>query len=220
MHHQAALALKPGLLSVPGLCSGMVRMTRAMRATKFQALFSEGLDALSLSVDRRVVESLPHVVQLVQARQRYLMEILSQDLSQQDREFLLATFNGCWEDAVDSNGKWVHWCAGCCPNKDSCVERCREGLRLLFEKFPDVPLLYRWKGWAQCQRYTTRGVFVHNFMSFLIKRCCSKQSQSVVEQLALDEDSADLSFSLRQEIRMSKTLAFMTSESIRAAVMD
>ena len=194
-------------------------MTRAMRATKFQALFQEGLDALASKVDRRVVQSLPHVVQLVQDRQKYLLEILCHELSEQDRTFLLTTFNACWDDAVDSSGKWVH-CVGCCPNRDACVDRCREGLRLMFEKFPDVPLLYRWKGWSHCQSYTTRGVFVHGFLPFLIRRCCSKQSQSVVEQLALDEDSADLSFAVRQEIRMSKTLSFMTSETIRVTLLD
>ena len=38
----------------------------------------------------------------------------------------------------------------------------------------------------------------------------------MAEHLAADEDAPDLSFSMRQEIRMSKALAMMTSETLHA----
>ena len=217
LHHQAALSLKPGLLSIVGLCSGMVRMTRAMRATKFQGLFEDGLDLLSRSVYRRVVRELPQSIQAVQEKQKLLLGVMSFGLSAEDQAFVLKTFNGRWDEEVDSAGRWQHWCCGCCASHEACVQRCREAFRLLFEKFPQVPLLYRWKGWTECQNYTTRGVLVHSFMSFLIRRCCSKQSQETVDLQAMDEDAPDLSYSARQEIRMSKTLALVTSPNIRVA---
>ncbi|CAE7490171.1 unnamed protein product, partial [Symbiodinium necroappetens] len=216
LHHQAALALKPGLLSVEGLCSGMVRMTRAMRATKFQCLYQEGLDILAESVERRVVQQLPSGIQGIQAKQQRLLGILGHELLEDEQKLILSTFNSSWDDEVGADGKWVHWCNGCCVSQQDCVNRSRECLRLLFQQFPQVPLLYRWKGWGPCQNYCTRGVFVHNFVAFLIRRCCSKHSQSAVDQQAMDEDSPDLPLSLRQEIRMTKTLAFMTSGTIRA----
>ncbi|CAE7719587.1 unnamed protein product, partial [Symbiodinium sp. CCMP2456] len=216
LHHQTALALKPGLLSVDGLCSGMVRMTRAMRATKFQSLFQEGLDILAQSVERRVVQQLPSGIQQIQAKQQGLLGILGHELSEDERKLILSTFNSSWDDEVETSGKWVHWCNGCCGTPQDCVSRSRECLRLLFEKFPQVPLLYRWKGWGPCQNYVTRGVFIHNMLAFLIRRCCSKHSQSAADQQAMDEDAPDLPLSLRQEIRMTKTLAFMTSGTIRA----
>ena len=220
LHHQTALALKPGLLSVDGLCSGMVRMTRAMRATKFQCLYQEGLDILAESVERRVVQQLPSGIQGIQAKQQRLLGILGHEFSETEQKLIASTFNSSWDDEVDAAGKWVHWCNGCCVTQQDCVNRSRECLRLLFEKFPDVPLLYRWKGWGPCQNYTTRGVFIHNFIGFLIRRCCSKHSQSAADQQAMDEDSPDLPLSLRQEIRMTKTLAFMTSGTIRVLSLN
>ena len=205
----------PGLLSVEGLCSGMVRMTRAMRATKFQCLYQEGLDILAESVERRVVQQLPSGIQGIQAKQQRLLGILGHELLEDEQKLILSTFNSSWDDEVGADGKWVHWCNGCCVSQQDCVNRSRECLRLLFQQFPQVPLLYRWKGWGPCQNYCTRGVFVHNFVAFLIRRCCSKHSQSAVDQQAMDEDSPDLLLSLRQEIRMTKTLAFMTSGTIR-----
>ena len=180
-------------------------------------IVADGLDAISRAVDRRVVRELPHSIQAVQGKQKFLLGIVSFGLSPEDQEFVLQTFNGRWDEEVDQSGRWQHWCCGCCTSQEACVQRCREALRLLFEKFPQVPLLYRWKGWTECQSYTTRGVFVHNFMSFLIRRCCSKQSQETVDLQAMDEDAPDLSYSARQEIRMSKTLALVTSPTVRVA---
>ena len=60
MHHGACLAKKPGLLAVPGLCSNMVRLTRAMQSSKFQENFGSALDYVaSKMLQRRVVVSIP-----------------------------------------------------------------------------------------------------------------------------------------------------------------
>ena len=220
LHHQAALALKPGLLSIPNLCSAMVRMTRAMRATKFQSLFQEGLDKLAYAVERRVVANLPDSIAAMQERHQVLLDILGHDLQAEEKQLILSMFNSSWDDEVGQGHscRWVHWCAGCCTSQQVCVERTQEALRLLFAKFPQVPLLYRWKGWGAVQNFCTRGVFIHNFLAFLIKGCCNKGLAGRADDLlGQDEDSPDMSYAVKQEVRMSKTVAFVCGESIRVA---
>ena len=217
MHHQAALALKPGLLSVPNLCSSMVRMTLAMRSARFQSLFQDGMEAIAKAVDRRVVVTLPSSVEAIQENHRFLLGLLGCDLKPEEADFVLDTFNSSWDDEFSDSLTWVHWCKGCCTNDAASVERAREALRILFKSFPQVPLLYRWKGWGPVQNYATRGVFIHNFLAYLITSCCSKNVIQKTVAATMDEDSPDLSYALRQEVRMGKTLAFITSDSIRVA---
>ncbi|CAE7471490.1 unnamed protein product, partial [Symbiodinium microadriaticum] len=216
LHHQAALALKPGLLSIPNLCSAMVRMTRAMRATKFQSLFQEGLEKIAQNVDRRLVGVLPASVAALQDNHRSLLDILGLDLKSEEKELILTMFNSSWDDdfAERGNGQWVHWCCGCCPNRLACIDRTREAVRLLFQAFPQVPLLYRWKGWGPVQNYVTRGIFIHNFLAFLIAGCYGKALDQITANL--DEDSPDLSHAVKQEVRMGKTVAFITADSVKA----
>ena len=79
------------------------------------------------------------------------------------------------------------------------------------------PLLYFGKYKLQSLQSDKVGVgtILHSILSFLVMRCCNSTSKSVVAD-TLDEDNADLSFALRQEVRISKTLSFLTGESILA----
>ena len=188
-----------------------------MRATKFQSLFQEGLEKIAQSVDRRIVGELPPSVAALQDTHRSLLDILGLDLKPDEKKLVLTMFNSSWDDdfAEREHGKWVHWCCGCCPNRVACIDRTREALRLLFQAFPQVPLLYRWKGWGPVQNYVTRGIFIHNFLAFLIRGCYGKTLDQITANL--DEDSPDLSYAVRQEVRMGKTVAFITADSVKVA---
>eukprot|EP00435_Cladocopium_sp_Y103_P045894 s714_g13.t1 len=214
LHHQASLAKKPGLLQIDGLCSSMVRFARAMRSSKFQVHFSAGLDFISKQVDRRVVPVLPATVLEWQTKNKWVCQLLATGLDEKNTELLLKMFNGNWRDSFEESASWTHYCCGCCANHEETVLQARECLRNIFEYFPQIPLLYRWKGWESIQGYVGFGILLHNFLPFLVKQCVGS-SQKVYDLLEQDVDSADFSIALKQEVRMGKTLAFITSDTIR-----
>ena len=217
LHHQASLAKKPSLLAIDGLCSSMVRFARAMRSSKFQDLFTNGLDEIAGKVNRRTVETLPATCVEWMTMNSRSLDLLS-DLSDEQKTMIVQMFNGCWSDSFEEERSWVHFCSGCCDSHDHTVTRARECLRILFETFPQVPLLYRWKGWEPCQSYVGIGVLLHGFLPYLVKRCCDpKNVDKVNSLLEQDEDHADFSYALRQEVRISKTLKFVTSDSIKVS---
>ena len=220
MAHQACLAKKPGLLAIEGLCSAVVRFTRAMRSSKYQNNFNQTLDRLAAVVDRRCVAELPPNVRQWREQHKILCEMLGHTLAHDESNiaYIIDMFNGDWSVTYESSGEWIHFCHGCCSSKEDCVGRAREAFRLLFQNYPPIPLLYRWKGWEQASDYIALGVFVHGFLQTLVKTCCAKTSVSAVSELE-DEDAADLSFALRQEVRLAKSLAFVTSDSIHESMI-
>ena len=217
LHHQCSLAKKPGLLQIDNLCSSMVRFCNAMRSSKFQDLFRAGLQTISESMDRRVVQVLPDDCHSWNELHLTLCRLLPHSLSVEQRSLLLEMFNSDWRQDYEESGSWTHFCVGCCSSDEDAKLKARECLRVLFEEFPQVPLLYRWKGWEAAQDYVAIGVLLHGFLKFLVRQCCSKSSNRVVAPEELDEDNADLSFGLKQEVRIAKTLKFVTTSTIQAA---
>ena len=219
LHHQASLAKKPSLLAIDGLCSSMVRFARAMRSSKFQDQFTSGLDHIASKIDRRVVEHLPHICQGWKTTNMEVLRLFSGELCESERNKIIDMFNGHWADSFDESGKWIHFCSGCCETHEDAVARARECLRILFESFPQVPLLYRWKGWEPCQSYVGIGCLLHGFLPYLVRRCCDpKNAEKVDALLDQDEDNADFSFALKQEVRIGKTLKFITSDTMKVGL--
>ena len=215
LSHQCALAKKPALLSINGLCSALVRFTRSMRSSKFQDLFNQGLDYISNCVNRKVVLEIPDACKQWQSMQSNVCRLMGHilDFNEDYIHRIVGMFNSNWAEDFQSEGEWVHWCAGCCTDRSETVAKSRELLRVLLQRHPDVPLLYRWKGWEPAQDYLGLGLAIHGFLPFLVRKCCTNVAAEK-KVLELDEDSADLSFALKQEVRMSKTLAFITSPTI------
>lgn len=215
MHHQGSLAKKPALLAIDGLCSSMVRFARAMRSSKFQDQFKTGLDDIASRVDRRVVVTLPDSSKAWKEENRFLCDLVCNHLNESDRASIVNMFNGHWADSFENTYSWVHFCDGCCLSREDAVRRARECLRILFERFPQVPLLYRWKGWEPCQNYVAIGVLLHGFLQYLVKLCCDpKNAEKIHSLLEQDEDHADFSYAMRQEVRIGKTVKFVTADSI------
>lgn len=212
--HQAQLAKKPGLLQIDGLCSSMVRFARAMRSSKYQDLFAQGLETIAHNVDRREVAELPQSCVEWQERSRRVCDLFGNALSEDIVDELVTIFNGRWEDKFADDGCWLHFCCGCCQSEEDTIQRARECLRTVFQSFPQVPLLYRWKGWEACQEYVSMGVLLHGFLQFLVRRCCTNKTDKIDSLLEHDEDQADFSFAVKQEVRMTKTLSFITSPNI------
>lgn len=215
LSHQACLAKKPGLLQIDNLCSAIVRFTRAMRSSKFQDLFDKGLTLIASRVDRRIVCELPPSAVEWGKTQKIYCEILGHTFNH-DAETISSIvnfFNGDWTQSFETCGSFTHFCNGCCSSSSDCIARARELLRRMFQSFPPVPLLYRWKGWEVAQDYIGLGILLHRFLPYLITQCCNSNSTNTVSAMEQDEDSADLSFALKQEVRLAKTLAFVTSEN-------
>eukprot|EP00435_Cladocopium_sp_Y103_P050187 s1190_g15.t1 len=215
MHHAACLAKKPGLLSVPNLCSNMVRLTRAMKSSKFQDNFEKALTGIAERMDRRVVPELPSSVKTWWENNRALVKMALSGLPPEAQEIILAVFNDPWR--FDPNtwreGCFVHWCtAGCCRSADEAKVKSREALRRLCQEYPAIPLLYRWKHWEPALNWAIRGTFCNGVLQYALSMCSDESS--VAKFADLDPDSPDLSFALKQEVRLTKSVAFLTSDSI------
>ena len=226
LHHSACLAKKPGLLSVGNLCSTLVRMARAMRSTKFQETFKNNVDLLAQNMVRRVVPELPSFVNDWLAEYntfRDLVFSIGGAMSADGKKLCGQMFNDPWfmgemnSPSCMDNGTWVHWCPpGCCASESDAYKRGREALRELLEVFCDVPLLYRWKHWEPCLGYVLRGTLIYTFLLFALSRTASQTNQNKLNQdqiQDLDEDSPDLSFAMKQEVRLSKTISAISAES-------
>ena len=214
-HHAACLAKKPGLLSVPNLCSNMVRLTRAIKSSKFQDNFIASLDFVADSADRRIVSELPHHVKRWWNENSGIVRLCLQGLSEDNQETILSVFNDPWCFRPDAwrSSRVVHWCAaGCCPSPAEARKKIREALRLLLEQYPSIPLLYRWKHWEPALNWAIRGTLCNGVLQLALSMCTDQNSMSKVADL--DPDSPDLSFALKQEVRLSKSVSFITSDMI------
>lgn len=215
LHHGACLAKKPGLLGIGSLCSTLVRMARAMRSTKFQERFNASLDYLASRVVRQEVPVLPSFVSGWKNTYSSVCNLILRGMSEEGKRLCLEMFNEPWFPARESeSASWTHYCApGCCSDQQDCVVRAREALRELLQVFPDIPLLYRWKHWEPCLHYAMRGTMIYRFLPVALARSAnSKLEEAQVAEM--DEDSPDLSFSLKQEVRLSKTISVFRSDSI------
>ena len=215
LHHGACLAKKPGLLGIGSLCSTLVRMARAMRSMKFQERFNASLDYLASRVVRQEVPVLPSFVSEWKNTYSSVCNLILHGMSEEGKRLCLEMFNEPWFPARESeSASWTHYCApGCCSDQQDCVVRAREALRELLQVFPDIPLLYRWKHWEPCLHYAMRGTMIYRFLPVALARSAnSKLEEAQVAEM--DEDSPDLSFSLKQEVRLSKTISVFRSDSI------
>lgn len=223
LHHTACLSKKPGLLSVEGVCSNFVRLARAMKSTRFQERFESAIEVLTSKMVRRVVPFLPSVVRSWQNEFQVFREMVLAGMSPEDRDLCLTVFNSPWfEDGVPldcSTSAWCHYCApGCCSDEKNFKIRVREALRVLLQSFPSIPLLYRWKGFEPCLQYIIRGTMVHKVLQYCLMGCASTDNQNKLE--ALDEDSPDLSFSVKQEVRLTKATALLTADQFYESLLQ
>lgn len=216
LHHAACLAKKPGLLSVPNLCSNMVRLTRAMKSGKFQDNFDKALNAIAQGMDRRVVCELPGYVVKWWEEEGDTVRVALEGLKQESQDLILSVFNDPWrfDHRTWPRGKFVHWCStGCCASSSDAEAKAREALRLLLQQFPAVPLLYRWKHWEPALHWAIRGTMCNGVLQFALSMCADESS--VAKFADLDPDSPDLSFAVKQEVRLSKSVSFLTSGTIQ-----
>ncbi|CAK9011713.1 HMG box domain-containing protein [Durusdinium trenchii] len=220
LHHSACLSKKPALLSVDGVCSNFVRLTRAMKSTRFQERFSTAVDTLANKLVRRTVPCVPPMVQEWLDEFQNFRSMALAGIPRGDQSVCLQIFNNIWfQDGVVNDCSfahtWCHWCGpGCCSDEIEFRARAKQALRALLQVFPDVPLLYRWKHFEPCLQYVIRGSMCHRVLQYCLLACSSPDNQAKLE--ALDQDSPDLSFSVKQEVRLSKAIAMLTSENFQA----
>lgn len=219
LHHSACLSKKPALLSVDGVCSNFVRLTRAMKSTRFQERFSTAVDTLANKLVRRTVPCVPPMVQEWLDEFQNFRSMALAGIPRGDQSVCLQIFNNIWfQDGVVNDCSfahtWCHWCGpGCCSDEIEFRARAKQALRALLQVFPDVPLLYRWKHFEPCLQYVIRGSMCHRVLQYCLLACSSPDNQAKLE--ALDQDSPDLSFSVKQEVRLSKAIAMLTSENFQ-----
>ncbi len=118
-HHQAALAKKPALLSLPGLCSALVRLCRLLQGDALCRRFKQAARLIvSKSFKRICCMALPQASGKWLARNRFYLNNAQADLPE-GVGMKIADF---WNNDHDSH-EWVHWCLpGCCPNDNASLE--------------------------------------------------------------------------------------------------
>ena len=129
-----------------------------MRSTKFQDIFNLGLDPVASCVDRRVVVEIPQSSVGFMAANKILCELMGHNLNHDQTliEEIVSMFNSDWRVPFASDNTWLHYCNGRCTDRAHCIQKARELLRRVYQRFPQVPLLYRWKGWEECLDYVLR----------------------------------------------------------------
>lgn len=206
VHHQACLAKKPALLGIPSLCSSLVRQCHTFRSSTFRQDFYNAVHAFLRSVQRVEVLSLPNDGDWLE-RNKQLLGMCSEDLSQEDTEAILQMFNNDW-----TRSEVKHYCLpGCCSAHRIFREKMKKAAILAWGVFPDVPLMYRWKGFEEACCYTMRGIAMHRCLPKLYKQVYDKKNaKSYEEVLSWEQQEFDgaeeLSPAAKQQLRMVKTI--------------
>ncbi len=209
VHHQACLAKKPALLGIPGLCSSLVRQCHTFRSSTFRQDFYNAVTAFIRTVPRVEVLEIPEEGGW-RARNREILDLCSADLGANEKEKILEMFNNDW---VSNEVK--HFCLpGCCSSRKHFHERFKQAAILAWGIFPDVPLLYRWKGFEEACSYTMRGIAMHRCLARIYKQVYDKKNAKTYEEiLSWDQGERDgaeeLSPSERQQLRMVKTICML-----------
>ncbi len=207
LHHQACLGKKPALLGIPGLCSGLVRMTHSFRSSRFRDDFYETLDVFAGSIRQVKVLSLPEGADIWLQRNKVLLAMCSDDLSPEDAKYIFDFFTSDFmTDAA------VHYCLpGCCLSERAFRAKRRKALVLAVGVFPDVPLLYRWKAFEPACCFALRGMLIHRMFLRLYRTMMNNRKNKIqADEYALwDEDDADLQPSEKQQVRMAKTIMML-----------
>ena len=134
LHHQACLGKKPALLRIPGLCSGLVRMCHSFRSAKFRTDFLELLEKFAHQFKQVTVLAFPQGANDWLERNKLLLQMCSEDLTDDQVTFLLAFFN------FDFLGEEAgHYCLpGCCLHPQDFRLKRQKAFTILLGAFPDV----------------------------------------------------------------------------------
>ena len=216
-HHQAALAQKSAILSAEGVATGLVRMCNCMKSSAFEVKVTGFIDNLVQRMDRREVVRFPSAHQTWSAQRESIIDFCRPQWKDCDKELICTMLNSNWSEPLQNN-RLVHWCApGCCRTDLESQHKMRESLEILLTRFPDTPLLYRWKHFREAISFTFLACFVHRMWPLLLSSAVSIRDVEEVENISPDvlhSDNADLSMGQQQKVRLVKTLKLFSNPDI------
>ena len=217
IQHQCCLVKKPamcglGSTSVP---TALVRMCHVLDSSTFARQFIEVLHAIVENPHDGFkyyrVAALPIDVPTWRAKNARLMKYATNDLKDGVIEVVLDFLNCIWSPD-HTMFKMCHFCLGapCCRDEEHAKQKCKDFLTELFGSHPSPPLIYRWKGFEPANSFAFRGKAIFNIIKrvlSVIRRALGPLDPNLL-QLALLDDTADVTFAVRNAVRCTKTEAF------------
>jgi hypothetical protein len=206
------------MMSLPGLCSGLVRLARGMRSSKFQETSAAALDKIAEGCHRREVATLPGRVRASMAKNTLLWDVIAGRLTPEQRKLCITLWNDDWDNPerkinFDSGESgvwgWVHWCPAdllCCKSEEESQAKARECLAIIVGIFESEPLLYRWKHWEPFEEYCLRGVCIGGLNVLLFMVSYGNERVKTQEPITWDEDAADITPVEKQAVRLNKSI--------------
>ena len=222
-HHQAALAQKSAILSAEGVATGLVRMCNCMKSSAFEVKATSYIDSLVQRMDRREVLRLPSAHQTWSTQRERIIEFCRPQWKDSDKDLICTMLNSNWSEPLQ-NGQLVHWCApGCCRSDLESRRKMRQALQVLLMRFPDTPLLYRWKHFRESACFAFITCFCHSMWPSLLSTAVSVRDIEEVANIAPDElqsDNADISLGQQQKVRLVKTLKLFSNPDIVSVLAE
>jgi hypothetical protein len=105
---------------------------------------------------RLSVVSMPAASNIWLPKNKQKLLLCCADLNAEETEELLSFFNSDFDES-----EWAHWCVNGCCDDMSFGPRSQKCMSIAFGRYPDVPLLYRWKHFENALSFNLRGVLLH-----------------------------------------------------------
>ena len=144
---------------------------------------------------------------------RKMLTLCKIDLSEDAVETILSFFNHSWLEPIVQ--QVVHWCpAGCCQSLEESKQKFGEAFDCLLASIPQVPLLYRWKGFDEAAHYALRGCLCHGLWQVLLQEVAGPKTNDQEHGPIIAEDDPDAAPAVQQKVRLMKTLKLFTEEDV------
>lgn len=152
----------------------------------------------------------------VMEQNRKMLNLCKIDLSEDTVETILSFFNHSWLEPIGQ--QVIHWRpAGCCQSLEESKQKFRTAFDGLLASIPQVPLLYRWKGFDEAAHYSLRGCLCHGLWQVLLREVAGPKAGEQEHGPIIAEDDPDAAPALQQKVRLLKTLKLFTEEDVVVA---
>ena len=143
------------------------------------------------------------------------MALCCSDLSEEACEEVVNYFNNSWLEGLQ-RGSILHWCGpGCCASHSESKAKLRSALSHVFSHLPQIPLLYRWKGFDEAAHWAFRGCMLHGIFPLFLSQAISGPGFGENDLPPIHEDDADSAPAMRQKVRLVKTAKLFTEGAAR-----
>ena len=184
--HGAALATKPALERVAEVPSFCVRLGHALESGRNYTKLMDAVRSITKESFRyRRVRAYPPEFEAWGRRAREVLRVsrCCRDITPEAEESILCMLNGPWDDALIYHYCLIGKCT--CGGQANALERTEAMIDLAFNSGPPVPLLYRWKAFAECAAWAMRASAMFSLLLRALQNLFAGVSEQEAEQRVL-----------------------------------